>query len=98
MDHSSHTPLRAEEINAENITDAPIYGPEDNNIGTVAHMHGSDHNARVIIDVGGFLGLGAKPVALPVSALNFMRDESGTVHATTTMTKEQLKDLPEHTH
>ena len=50
----------------------------------------------VLVDVGGFLGLGAKPVALPISSLNFMRDENGKVHATTAMTKDQLKELPEH--
>jgi hypothetical protein len=30
--------------------------------------------------------------------LNFMRDEEGTVHATTAMTKDQAKALPEHHH
>jgi hypothetical protein len=35
---------------------------------------------------------------LDVSKLNFMRDESGTVHATTSMTKDQVKALPEHHH
>ena len=50
------------------------------------------------MDVGGFLGIGAKPVALPVSQLDFMRDEDGEVHATTTLTKDQVKALPEHRH
>lgn len=50
------------------------------------------------MDVGGFLGIGAKPVSLAVSSLNFMRDEAGKVHATTAMTKDELKSLPEHKH
>ena len=52
--------------------------------------------AQVIIDVGGFLGIGAKPVAVAASDLDFMRDEDGDVHAVTTWTKEQLKEMPEH--
>jgi hypothetical protein len=52
----------------------------------------------VIVDVGGFLGLGAKPVALTTSQLTFMRDNDGDVHATTAWTKDQIKALPEHHH
>ncbi len=96
MDHSKHTPLRQDELSAANIEGAAIYGPDDSKVGSVAHMHGAGAGAEVIVDVGGFLGLGAKPVALPMSSLNFMRDEGGDVHATTTLTKEQAKDLPEH--
>ena len=32
-----------------------------------------------MIDVGGFLGIGAKPVSVPISDLDFMRDEDGQV-------------------
>jgi len=49
-----------------------------------------------VIDVGGFLGLGAKPVAVGVTELDFMRDEDGEVHAVTSWTKDELKKLPEH--
>lgn len=44
------------------------------------------------------LGLGAKPVAVPLSDLEFMRDENGDVHAVTSWTKEQLEKMPEHRH
>jgi len=97
MDHSKHTPLRPDEMMASTVEGAHVYDPDDNSIGKVSHMHGSDMHAQVIIDVGGFLGMGARPVALQASRLNFMRDEGGTVHATTAMTKDELKQLPEHT-
>jgi hypothetical protein len=51
-----------------------------------------------VIDVGGFLGIGAKPVAVPLTDLEFMRDEDGDVHAVTAWTKESLKAMPEHRH
>ncbi|WP_324753279.1 PRC-barrel domain-containing protein [Roseovarius sp. Pro17] len=98
MDHSKHTPLRADELNSSTVEGANVYGPNDSHIGDVSHFHGTGQTAEAVLDVGGFLGLGAKPVALPVSSLNFMRDENGKVHATTSMTKDQLKDLPEHKH
>jgi len=98
MDHSAHQPLATGELTEATLMDAVIYGPGDEKVGTVSHVHGTGPASEVIVDVGGFLGIGAKPVSLPVSQLNFMRDESGDIHATTTMTKEQAKALPEHHH
>lgn len=98
MDHSKHTPLRPEELTSATVDGVNVYGPDDSHIGDVSHFHGAGSTAQAVVDVGGFLGIGAKPVSLPVSNLNFMRAEGGKVHATTAMTKDQLKDLPEHTH
>ncbi len=98
MDHSKHTPLRAEELDTATVEGANVYGPNDGHIGDVSHFQGTGPAAEAVVDVGGFLGLGAKPVALPVSSLNFMRDVAGRVHATTAMTKDELKNLPEHKH
>lgn len=98
MDHALHTPLEAAEINESNLIDATIYGPFDEKIGTVAHVHGMGPDLQVIVDVGGFLGIGTRSVSLAANQLNFMRDEDGNVHAITAWTKEQVKDLPEHQH
>lgn len=80
------------------FTGATIYGPDDENIGTVQHVHGYGADAQAVIDVGGFLGIGTKSIAVPVRDLDFMRDEAGDVHAVTRWTEDQLKDLPEHEH
>lgn len=98
MDHSKHIRLNAAELTAERLMGATVYGAENEKVGTVSHMHGAGTGAEVIIDVGGFLGIGAKPVAVPVSQLDFMYDEGGTVHAITSWTKDDLKHLPEHHH
>jgi len=78
--------------------DAVVYGPDDYKIGTVSHVHGMGISSSVIVDVGGFLGMGARPVSMNTSDLQFMRDEDGNVHATTTWTKDQVMNLPEHHH
>jgi PRC-barrel domain len=98
MDHTMHTQLASVELNEANLVGASIYGPSDEKIGAVAHVHGVGLATKVIVDVGGFLGIGSKPVALDVNQLTFMRDADGDVHATTTWTKEQVKALPEHHH
>ena len=92
MDHSQHTRLAPNELDAYTLEGASIYGPGDEKIGSVSHVHGS----QVVIDVGGFLGIGAKSVAVSASDLEFMRDEDGDVHAVTNWTKDSLKAMPEH--
>ncbi|WP_027062460.1 PRC-barrel domain-containing protein [Mesorhizobium loti] len=92
MDHTNHVRLASNELTTDILDGATIYGADDEKVGTVSHLHGSE----VVIDVGGFLGIGAKPVAVPANQLNFMRDEDGDVHAVTSWTKDQLEDMPEH--
>lgn len=94
MDHSKHVRLTSEELTPDVLEGATIYGPRDEKIGSVSHLHGS----QVVIDVGGFLGIGAKPVAVSAPELDFMRDQDGEVHAVTNWTKDQLKEMPEHHH
>lgn len=94
MDHSRHVRLTSAELVPSVLEGATIYDVDDNKIGTISHMHGSE----VVVDVGGFLGIGAKPVAVSAGDLDFMRDEDGEVHAVTSWTKDELKAMPEHHH
>lgn len=96
MDHSKHPRLTEAELTPAVLENATIYGPGDEKIGTVAHTHGSGADARIAIDVGGFLGIGSKQVAVPAQDLDFMRNEAGEVHAVTRWTKDELKAMPEH--
>lgn len=98
MDHSNHARLAAGELTQDALDGATIYGADDHKVGHVSHVHGIGADSQIIIDVGGFLGLGAKPVAVPGVDLDFMRDEDGKVHAVTTWTKDQLEKMPEHHH
>lgn len=98
MDHTLHTPLSAEDLNEANLIDAVIYGPNEEKIGTIAHVHGMGATMQVIVDVGGFLGIGSKSVALDVREMKFTRDENGVAHAVTSWSKEQVKNMPEHHH
>jgi len=61
-------------------------------------MHGVGPDSQIIIDVGGFLGIGTKSVSVNAHDLDFMRGEDGDVHAVTSWTKDQLKAMPEHHH
>lgn len=98
MDHANHVRLGEAELTEAVLKDATVYGADDHKVGKVSHLHGIGASAQAVIDVGGFLGIGSKPVAVPVSQLDFMRDEDGDVHAVTSWTKDALKEMPEHHH
>ncbi len=99
MDHAHHVRLSPTELTPDLLEGATVYGADDHKVGKVDHIHGAGTaTSSAVVDVGGFLGIGAKPVSVPITDLDFMRDEDGTVHALTTWTKDQLKDMPEHQH
>ncbi len=98
MDHSNHIRLADNELTPSILKGATVYGADDHKVGRVDHVHGAGPNSQAIIDVGGFLGIGAKPVAVALTDLDFMRDDDGDIHAVTSWTKDQLKDMPEHRH
>ena len=96
MDRSTHTPLQSTDMTVNDLNGVNVYGPDDSHIGDVVDVHGTDMTGQAIVDVGGFLGLGAKRVAVPVSDLSFTRSGDNKIHATTRLTKDQLKAMPEH--
>ncbi len=97
MDHSNHVRLRDDELTQDVLGGAAVYGSDDSKLGSVDHVHGFGVDVRVIVDVGGLFGIGAKPVALSLGDLDFMRDEQGNVHATTRLSEDDLNEMPEHT-
>jgi hypothetical protein len=98
MDHTNHVRLSTAELVPGTLEGATIYGADDHKVGKVDHIDGAGAASTAVIDVGGFLGIGAKPVAVPLTDLEFMRDEDGDIHAVTSWTKDQLKQMPEHRH
>ena len=98
MDHASNVVLDSLDFTPETLLNAQIFGDEDHKIGTVSHVHGFGTDSQVVIDVGGFLGLGTKSVMMAAADLIFMRDDNGTVHGLTSWTKDQVRALPEHDH
>ena len=98
MDHASNVVMDSLDFTPQTLLDAEIFGDNATRIGHVSHVHGIGSASQIVIDVGGFLGLGTKSVMMPASDLIFMRDDNGSVHGLTSMTKTEVMSLPEHTH
>lgn len=89
----------ASEVASEQLTGARVYDLSEEHIGEISELLVDDSNniARAVIDVGGFLGIGEKPVAIELSQLNIMRDNSNSeveVHVNKTM--DELKAMEEY--
>lgn len=94
MDHTDHKPLGSDELTSDILKGATIRGADSAVVGHVSHLVGSGAACQVILDVGGFLGLGTKPVAVGLGQLSFTRDAGGVVQAETGWTKDQLMSMP----
>ena len=81
------------EIRSEDLVGTTVYGADDakvGEIGDVALTADSKVDA-VVIDVGGFLGIGEKEVAVGMDNLKVMTDKDGNKYLYTEFTKEQLE-------
>jgi len=96
IDRSTLQPMAAEELTAENIIGSTVYGNNEENVGEVGDLVMSQDGQidAVIIDVGGFLGIGEKEVAIGMDNLEFMTDENGNRYLYTPFTQEQLEAQP----
>ncbi len=47
-----------------------------------------------MVDVGGFLGIGEKPVALDFDTLNVRADQDGNLIVSVNATQDQLENAP----
>ena len=85
-----------QEIPAGQLIGATVYGPDDSAIGEIGEVILDPKGAikAVEVDVGGFLGIGEKPVAVGFDALRFRKDEDGTLFVRVNATKEQLEQAP----
>lgn len=93
---STHFLLDGAPLDAAELVDVEVYGPDDEFLGRIAHVHENNDGEQIVVEVGGFLGIGSKRVALSSRQLTFVRDQDGVIFATSALTKEQAKDLPEH--
>jgi hypothetical protein len=89
------TEVATESEMANDITGERVYDSTGEWIGEVSEMVVKDEKTWAIVDVGGFLGIGEKPVALDLSELDIATDANNDVRVSTAFTKEELEAMPE---
>ena len=84
------------EIKASDLKGTTVYGANDAKVGEIGDvvLTPDKKTDAVIVNVGGFLGVGTKEVAVGLDNLKFMTDKNGKKYLYTTFTKEQLEAQP----
>lgn len=90
--------MEPEALTSETLTGARVYSVADEDIGEVSELV-LDESGKItdaVVDVGGFLGLGEKSVALTMDEVQIMHGEAGDVRVYVDATKETLESRPEY--
>ncbi len=91
--------VQAHDLTTTDLESAYVYGRDEENIGSISSLKvgGDNKITHAVIDVSGFLGMGAHSVLLPFSDLNVQRETAGSnVRVNLDTTKEKLKAMPHH--
>ncbi|RWL85965.1 MAG: PRC-barrel domain containing protein [Mesorhizobium sp.] len=93
IDKSTLTEMPMGNMRVDDLKGTTVYGANDEKIGSIGDVVLTPENKpdAVVVDVGGFLGIGAKEVAVGMDKLKFMTDKNGKKYLYTNFTKEQLQ-------
>lgn len=88
-----------EDLTVNELRGADVYDEAHEIIADVGEVltTNEDQIERVIIDIGGFLGIGAKSVAFEADALEFYKGPFDDLRVYIPMTEDELKELPRFT-
>lgn len=92
IDKSTLKELPAADIRAEEMVGTTVYGANDERVGEIGDvaLAADGKIDSYIVDVGGFLGIGEKEVAIGSDNLAFMTDDKGNKYLYTNFSKDQL--------
>ena len=99
MTMDGYETLMNADVTSDELDGTAVYGPNDNKVGEIGDLVIAEDGsvAEVIVDVGGFLGLGEKPVAIAFDSVQLLKETDGDdLRAYVGMTEDQLKELPKY--
>ena len=84
------------QLTADELKGIQVYGTNDEHIGAISDIALNEDGSvdALIIDFGGFLGIGTKPVAVAFEDLNFLADANNNRSLVLPITREQMEAAP----
>lgn len=84
------------QLTAEELIGTNVYGVNDEHIGAIGDLALAEDGSidAIIIDFGGFLGIGTKPVAIGFENLDFLADPNDVRSLVLPITREQMDAAP----
>ena len=98
MQREGFATVERDALTAENLTGATVVGPDGEDIAEVGDILLTEDGQvdAMLIDFGGFLGIGQKRVAVTLDNLDFAANENGDLLIYSDFTREQLEAQPEY--
>jgi sporulation protein YlmC with PRC-barrel domain len=84
-------------LTTDQLIGVRVYGPNDEDVGEISQvvLDANGAPAQAIIDVGGFLGIGEKPVAIEMTSVQILQaTDGGMLRIYVPMTQDQLEAMP----
>lgn len=100
MTRDGYNAAKVTDVSIDLLIGKTVYGVDDTNVGTVSDVTvGTDGAVQdVIIDFGGFLGMGSTQVALGFDELTILTDANNVdIRVYVDATKDQIKAMPVYT-
>ena len=99
VERDGYKSVKVDTMKADDLIGARVYGTKNEDVGEVGDVIMSKEGSGkvAIIDVGGFMGIGEKPVAIPMKELRVMREDDGDdLRVYIDATEERLEGMPEY--
>ena len=97
MQRDGYNAVKVTDVSIDTLIGKTVYGIDDSNVGTVSDVTVDTEGAvqNVVIDFGGFLGLGSSQVALAFDELTILTDANNSdIRVYVDATKDQIKAMP----
>jgi len=93
-----YTTVNAQDVTVDKLVDAVVYGSKDETVGDLMDIVlNQGHPVKAVIDVGGFLGMGGKRIAVSFEELQLLRNDDGDLRIYIEATEDQLERRREYT-
>jgi sporulation protein YlmC with PRC-barrel domain len=98
LDRSTMRPIDISKMKADDFKGVTAVGTSGDQMGTISDLvlDKSSKIDAVVVDVGGFLGLGTKPVAVAFDLADYSTDKDGVNYLFLRATKAQLEAQPSY--
>ncbi len=99
MEREGYDRVEARDVSTEMLMEKTVYDVNDNDVGTIEDMILDDQGAisNVVIDFGGFLGIGSSQASLQFKELTILSTEGyEEVRVYVDASKKQIQELPRY--
>ena len=99
IERDGYSQIEARDVSTEMLMGESVYDTQDNDVGSIDDMLLDDEGAvtHVIVDFGGFLGIGSSQAAIGYDELTILTTEGySDVRIYVDATKSQIQDLPRY--